>query len=160
MNLPPIHIHLQALIKMKAFLIYGNLHLPTREGLDPNRIFNQMGFSLRIMSTPTTTGNPTTEGVHQDGGDFSMTVLMKSKNVDYDCGAGKLSIMNLQVPFGVQYKDIDPNDVIDEVSLLSIVKCRFKVQNLCCISFVQFFRSNIKTTWTHSYLWTLQFLML
>ena len=116
---------------MKAFLIYENLHLPTREGLDPNRIFNQMGFALRVMSTPNTTGNPTTEGVHQDGGDFSMTVLMKSKNVDYPGGAGKLYIMNLEVPFGVQYEDIDQKDVIDEVSVSIVVKCRFLVQSLC-----------------------------
>ena len=103
---------------MKAFFMYDNLRLPTRQGLDPNRIFNQMGFSMRVMSTPNITGNPTTEGVHQDGSDFSMTVLMKSKNVDYDGGAGRLAIVNVSVPFGTQYQDVNPMDVIDEVFFL------------------------------------------
>ena len=39
---------LQALVRLKASFIYGNLNIPPREGLDAKRNFNQMAHFMRI----------------------------------------------------------------------------------------------------------------
>ena len=71
-------------------------------------------FSLiSIVSTPKILGDPTSEGVHQDGGDFTMTVLLKSQNVDFDGGSGLVSLVNLNEPFGTKHDEKDPKNIIE-----------------------------------------------
>ena len=65
-----------------------------------------------LVTTPKILGDPTSEGVHQDGGDFTMTVLLKSQNVNFDGGAGLVSIVNLNESFGTQYDQMNPENVI------------------------------------------------
>ena len=68
---------------------------------------------ISIVSTPKILGDPTSEGVHQDGGDFTMTVLLKSQNVDFDGGSGLVSLVNLNEPFGTKHDEKDPKNVIE-----------------------------------------------
>ena len=70
---------------------------------------------LFLVSTPKVLGEPTNEGVHQDGAEFTMTVFLKSQNVDFDGGAGLVSLVNLNEAFGTKYDQVDPKNIIKTV---------------------------------------------
>ena len=67
---------------------------------------------LLIVTTPKILGTPTNEGVHQDGGDFTMTVLLKSDNVDFKGRAGLVNLVNLKESIGTSYDRINPKNII------------------------------------------------
>ena len=100
----------------QAFMMMNMMDLiRIRPGCDPNRNFRQSGFFVRIMSTQGMDSNPTPEGVHQDGAEFTMTCLFKSLNIDFDDGAAKSTLVNLSQPFGTQFDQVDKRNIIDQV---------------------------------------------
>ena len=104
----------QALVKFKAFMMY-TIPKGTREGNDENRNYNQIGNFIRTVTTPNLLGEPASEGVHQDAQDYTITVLMKSHNVDWDAGSASSSIVNLKEPFGIPAAKINPENIIETV---------------------------------------------
>jgi len=104
----------QALQRFKAFVIYGTMDsVQPRNGCDPNRNWNQVGFFLRVMSTPNIVGDPTSEGVHQDGVEYSMSTLFKSQNMDWDRGSAVSSLVNLDQEFGTAYDELNFKNIVD-----------------------------------------------
>lgn len=66
----------QALLKFKAFMIQ-NVETKRRKDLDysTNRYVSTV-FNLRTITTPNLLGEPALEGIHSDGVDHTMTVLL------------------------------------------------------------------------------------
>ena len=54
-------------------------------------------------------------GVHQDGQNYVMTILMKSKNVDWINGSATSKVINLEEEFGKPGSEVDPKNIIDSV---------------------------------------------
>ena len=86
-----------------------------RPGCDPNRNSRQSGFFIRVMSAQGIDSNPTPEGVHQDGCEFTMTTLFNSLNIDFDAGAAKSTLVNLSQPIGTKFDQVDRRNIIDQV---------------------------------------------
>ena len=57
----------------------------------------------------------TFSGVHQDGQNYVMTVLMKSRNVDWNNGSATSTIINLNETFGKPGSEVHPKNIIDTV---------------------------------------------
>ena len=105
----------QAIVKFKSFMMY-NVKTEPRPGCDPKAMFNQNFFFARTISTPKTTGEPAAEGVHQDGVQFTMTMLLKSRNIDFDKQAAATSkLFSLEQPIGVSFQDANETNVIAKV---------------------------------------------
>ena len=104
----------QAIIKFKSFMMY-NVKTRPRKGCDPNAMFSQTIFFARTISTPNIMGEPAAEGVHQDGVEFTMTTLLKSKNVDYENQKAAIShLFNLNQTIGVSINEANSDNVISE----------------------------------------------
>ena len=54
-------------------------------------------------------------GVHQDGQNYVMTILMKSRNVDWNNGSATSKIINMEEGFGKPGSEVNPKNIIDKV---------------------------------------------
>ena len=65
------------------------------------------------MSLPNLVGNPTIEGVHQDGIEFIFTTFLKSNNVDFDhAKSATTQLVTLDQPIGTSFDDVNQTNVI------------------------------------------------
>lgn len=104
----------EGLMKLQVFFMNGNLDLPTlRPGCDPKRNFNMFGSFHRVITLPNLTGNPTTEGVHQDGVEFISITFLKSQNVDFvSAKSATTKIVSNDQPFGTQFQNVNEKNVL------------------------------------------------
>ena len=86
-----------------------------KPGCDDSRNWRQSGNFARVSSAPGVFSNPTPEGVHQDGCEFSMTTLFKSLNIDFDKGAVKSTLLSLSQEIGTKYNKIESKNIIHVV---------------------------------------------
>jgi len=108
----------QGLIRLKAFMMKGNLDISQpRQGCDSERNFSNTGNFHRVFSLPNMTGNPTLEGVHQDGTEFIMTTFIKSQNIDFDSGAASTFLVTNDQPLGTQYYELDQKNLIQTIQM-------------------------------------------
>lgn len=99
----------QALMRFKAFMMYGVSSLP-RRGCDPDRNWNMCGFFLRTETTPQILGEPAAEGVHMDGVEFTMTTLFKAVNMRADSAVTQA--YSLDQELGVQRDEANPDTIL------------------------------------------------
>ena len=104
----------QAIVKFLAFFIYG-VDTICRYGCDPKRNFNFSSFFVRTITTPSICGEPASEGVHGDGVEYTMTMLTKSSNVDYDSGSAVTRLLSLDEQLGIPAFDVNPNNVLQKL---------------------------------------------
>jgi len=104
----------QALIRFKAFMMC-DVPVNIRPGCDPERNISLIGNQMRIMATPTMAGEPASEGVHQDGCEFTMTTLFKSRNVDWASGSAMSTALSMNHKIGVKIDEIDEDCVVARV---------------------------------------------
>ena len=110
-----------------------NVETLPRPGCDPDAIFNQNVFFARTMSTPNTVGEPAAEGVHQDGVEFTMTTLLKSRNQNWDDKRSAFSkLFTKDQVIGVALEDADPNNVIAEVQHTKFFDTLLFIDNEVC----------------------------
>ena len=122
----------QAMIRFKAFMMYSVETLP-RPGCDPDAILNHNVFFARTMSTPNTMGEPAAEGVHQDGVEFTMTTLLKSRNQDWDKEkSARSKLLTKDQTIGVALEEADPDNVITEVQHSKFLDTLLFVDNEVC----------------------------
>ena len=86
-----------------------------KPGCDDSRNWRQSGNFARVSSAPGVFSNPTPEGVHQDGCEFSMTTLFKSLNIDFDKGAVKSTLLSQSKEIGTKYNKIESKNIIHVV---------------------------------------------
>jgi len=106
----------QALQSFKAYMISNTkdlVHL--KPGCDDSRNWRQSGNFARVSSAPGVFSNPTPEGVHQDGCEFTMTTLFKSLNIDFEKGAVKSTLLSLSQEIGTKYNEVESKNIIDVV---------------------------------------------
>jgi len=106
----------QALQSFKAYMISNAKDLvPLKPGCDDSRNWRQSGNFARVTSAPGVFSNPTPEGVHQDGTEFTMTTLFKSLNIDFEKGAVKSTLLSLSQERGTPYNEVESKNIIDVV---------------------------------------------
>ena len=122
----------QAMIRFKTFMM-ENVESTPRPGCDPDAIFNQNVFFARTMSTSKTEGEPAAEGVHQDGVEFTMTTLLKSRNQDWDKEkSARSKLFTRDQTIGVAFGYADLNNVIVEVQHTTFLDTLLFVDNEVC----------------------------
>ncbi|WP_084728180.1 2OG-Fe dioxygenase family protein [Yersinia nurmii] len=102
----------QALIKAKAYLIEGVTVIPRTK---LNQASNQhlcTVFNLRTTTSPTIIGEPTSEGVHSDGCDHTMTIFLGSNNIADD--SAKTFIHDMKQTTGLKHNDINKDLIVTE----------------------------------------------
>lgn len=102
----------QALLKLKMLLIEGNRFTPRRltDQQSPKSISTV--FHLRLIAEPNSLSELSIEGVHKDGVDHTMIVMMNKNNVKNNSGA--LRVHSPQEAIGTPWQDINPNNVLYE----------------------------------------------
>ncbi|EMP4353278.1 2OG-Fe dioxygenase family protein [Proteus mirabilis] len=102
----------QALLKLKMLLIEGNRFTPRRltDQQSPKSISTV--FHLRLIAEPNSLSELSIEGVHKDGVDHTMIVMMNKNNVKDNSGA--LRVHSPQEAIGTPWQDINPNNVLYE----------------------------------------------
>merc|ERR1712061_516239 len=71
-----------------------------------------MGFH-RCITLPNSVGDPTFEGLHQDGVEFIATMFLKAHNVDFDhAKSATTKLVSLDQPIGTTFDNVDPKNVI------------------------------------------------
>ncbi|WP_193017069.1 2OG-Fe dioxygenase family protein [Proteus sp. FME41] len=102
----------QALLKLKMLLIQGNTftsrHLTDQKS--PKSISTV--FHLRLIAQPDSLSELSIEGVHKDGVDHTMIVMMSKYNVKDNTGA--LRVHSPQEAIGTPWQDINPENVLYE----------------------------------------------
>ena len=105
----------KAIVKFKSLMMY-NVKTTPRPGCDPNAMINQNFFFTRVISTPKLMGEPATEGVHQDGVEFTMTTLLKTRNVDFEIQKAAVSkLFDLNQNIGVAFDKTNASNVVTTV---------------------------------------------
>ncbi|OOS04625.1 hypothetical protein SAMN02745664_10317 [Moraxella cuniculi DSM 21768] len=103
----------QALLKFKSFMIQDVL-VRKRPNLDysANRYVSTV-FNLRTITTPKLLGEPALEGVHSDGVDHTMTVLLDAKNLTQDSAI--TFVHDIREQNGLRYDECNPDYVLSQV---------------------------------------------
>ncbi|UPK81568.1 2OG-Fe dioxygenase family protein [Proteus vulgaris] len=102
----------QALLKLKMLLIQGNTFTPRHltDQQSPKSISTV--FHLRLIAQPDSLSELSIEGVHKDGVDHTMIVMMNKHNVKDNTGA--LRIHSPQEAIGTPWQEINPENVLYE----------------------------------------------
>lgn len=96
----------QALLKFKFFLV-DDIPIVRRPGLDyTSDKWICTAFHTRTTTTHELTGEPALEGVHSDGVDHTMTVLLGSRNMTADSAVTR--IHDMREKNATRWSDIDP----------------------------------------------------
>jgi hypothetical protein len=96
----------QALLLFQL-LVTGEVEITHRPGLDyDSDKWICTAFHLRTVSTAELTGEPALEGVHSDGVDHTMTVLLGVRNMTDD--SAMTCIHDMQERNGTRWQDVDP----------------------------------------------------
>lgn len=102
----------QALLKLKMLLIQGNTFTPRHltDQQSPKSISTV--FYLRLIAQPDSLSELSIEGVHKDGVDHTMIVMMNKHNVKDNTGA--LRVHSPQEAIGTPWQEINPENVLYE----------------------------------------------
>ncbi|MDS0790351.1 2OG-Fe dioxygenase family protein [Proteus vulgaris] len=102
----------QALLKLKMLLIQGNTFTPRHltDQQSPKSISTV--FHLRLIAQPDSLSELSIEGVHKDGVDHTMIVMMNKHNVKDNTGA--LRVHSPQEAIGTPWQEINPENVLYE----------------------------------------------
>ncbi|NBM54405.1 hypothetical protein GWI68_06290 [Proteus sp. G2669] len=102
----------QALLKLKMLLIQGNTFTPRHltDQQSPKSISTV--FHLRLIAQPDSLSELSIEGVHKDGVDHTMVVMMNKHNVKDNTGA--LRVHSPQEAIGTPWQEINPENVLYE----------------------------------------------
>ncbi|NBM03520.1 MULTISPECIES: 2OG-Fe dioxygenase family protein [Proteus] len=102
----------QALLKLKMLLIQGNTFTPRHltDQQSPKSISTV--FHLRLIAQPDSLSELSIEGVHKDGVDHTMIVMMNKHNVKDNTGA--LRVHSPQEAIGTPWQKINPENVLYE----------------------------------------------
>ncbi|MCX2589624.1 2OG-Fe dioxygenase family protein [Proteus penneri] len=102
----------QALLKLKMLLIQGNAFTPRHltDQQSPKSISTV--FHLRLIAQPDSLSELSIEGVHKDGVDHTMIVMMNKYNVKDNTGA--LRVHSPQEAIGTPWQKINPENVLYE----------------------------------------------
>lgn len=108
----------QALLKFQSFML-KDVNVRERANLDysANRYVSTV-FNLRTITTPNLLGEPALEGVHSDGVDHTMTVLLGLDNLNKDSAI--TFVHDIRERNGIKY-----NECRDEYLLGSVCHRRF-----------------------------------
>lgn len=102
----------QALLKLKMLLIQGNIFTP-RHLTDQNSPKSiSTVFHLRLIAQPDSLSELSIEGVHKDGVDHTMIVMMNKNNVKNNTGA--LRVHSPKEAIGTPWQEINPENVLYE----------------------------------------------
>ncbi len=102
----------QALLKLKMLLIQGNKFI-SRHLTDQNSPKSiSTVFHLRLIAQPDSLSELSIEGVHKDGVDHTMIVMMNKNNVKDNTGA--LRVHSPKEAIGTAWQKIDPKNVLYE----------------------------------------------
>ncbi|WP_337135998.1 2OG-Fe dioxygenase family protein [Proteus terrae] len=102
----------QALLKLKMLLIQGNTFTP-RHLTDQNSPKSiSTVFHLRLIAQPDSLSELSIEGVHKDGVDHTMIVMMNKNNVKDNTGA--LRVHSPKEAIGTPWQEIAPENVLYE----------------------------------------------
>ncbi|MBG6037850.1 2OG-Fe dioxygenase family protein [Proteus cibarius] len=102
----------QALLKLKMLLIQGNTFTP-RHLTDQNSPKSiSTVFHLRLIAQPDSLSELSIEGVHKDGVDHTMIVMMNKNNVKDNTGA--LRVHSPKEAIGTPWQEINPENVLYE----------------------------------------------
>ncbi|HEJ9627566.1 hypothetical protein CEP63_005010 [Proteus mirabilis] len=102
----------QALLKLKMLLIQGNTFTP-RHLTDQNSPKSiSTVFHLRLIAQPDSLSELSIEGVHKDGVDHTMIVMMNKNNVKDNTGA--LRVHSPKEAIGTPWQEINPKNVLYE----------------------------------------------
>ncbi|WP_353640716.1 2OG-Fe dioxygenase family protein [Shigella sp. FC1655] len=102
----------QALLKLKMLLIQGNTFTP-RHLTDQNSPKSiSTVFHLRLIAQPDSLSELSIEGVHKDGVDHTMIVMMNKNNVKDKTGT--LRVHSPNEPIGTPWQKIAPENVLYE----------------------------------------------
>ncbi len=102
----------QALLKLKILLIQGNTFTP-RHLTDQNSPKSiSTVFHLRLIAQPDSLSELSIEGVHKDGVDHTMIVMMNKNNVKDNTGA--LRVHSPKEAIGTPWQEINPENVLYE----------------------------------------------
>lgn len=95
----------QALLKLKMLLIHGNTFTP-RDLTDQlsSKLISTV-FHLRLIAQPNSLSELSIEGVHKDGVDHTMIIMMKKKNVKNSSGA--LRVHSPKEAIGTPWQNIN-----------------------------------------------------
>ena len=55
------------------------------------------------------------EGVHQDGQEFVMTTLLKTRNIDWKAGSCKTRVLRLEEPLNTHHNNVNPKNIIQDI---------------------------------------------
>ncbi|OAT49077.1 hypothetical protein M997_0762 [Proteus hauseri ATCC 700826] len=102
----------QALLKLKMLLIEGNTFTPRRltNPLSPKLISTV--FHLRLIAQPNSLSELSIEGVHKDGVDHTMIVMMNKNNVKDNSGA--LRVHSPAEKIGTPWQEINHENILYE----------------------------------------------
>lgn len=102
----------QALLKLKMLLIQENAFTPRHltDQQSPKSISTV--FHLRLIAQPDSLSELSIEGVHKDGVDHTMIVMMNKHNVKDNTGA--LRVHSPQEAIGTPWQKINPENVLYE----------------------------------------------
>ncbi|QHP75193.1 hypothetical protein EKQ45_04090 [Proteus vulgaris] len=102
----------QALLKLKMLLIQGNTFTP-RHLTDQNSPKSiSTVFHLRLIAQPDSLSELSIEGVHKDGVDHTMIVMMNKNNVKDNTGT--LRVHSPKEAIGTPWQEINPENVLYE----------------------------------------------
>ncbi|QPB78286.1 hypothetical protein EHE21_02335 [Proteus sp. GOKU] len=102
----------QALLKLKMLLIQGNTFTP-RHLTDQNSPKSiSTVFHLRLIAQPDSLSELSIEGVHKDGVDHTMIVMMNKNNVKDNTGA--LRVHSPKEAIGTPWQEVNPENVLYE----------------------------------------------
>ncbi|QIG07386.1 2OG-Fe dioxygenase family protein [Proteus sp. ZN5] len=102
----------QAILKLKMLLIQGNTFTP-RHLTDQNSPKSiSTVFHLRLIAQPDSLSELSIEGVHKDGVDHTMIVMMNKNNVKDNTGA--LRVHSPKEAIGTPWQEINPENVLYE----------------------------------------------
>lgn len=102
----------QALLKLKMLLIQGNTFTPRHLTDQQSQKSISTVFHLRLIAQPDTLSELSIEGVHKDGVDHTMIVMMNKNNVKDNTGA--LRVHSPKEVIGTPWQDINPTNVLYE----------------------------------------------
>ncbi|MBI6530579.1 2OG-Fe dioxygenase family protein [Proteus vulgaris] len=104
----------QALLKLKMLLIQGNIFTPRHltDQQSPKSISTV--FHLKLIAQPDSLSELSIEGVHKDGVDHTMIVMMNKDNVKNNTGT--LRVHSPQEAIGTPWQEITPEHMLYEHS--------------------------------------------
>lgn len=102
----------QALLKLKMLLIQGNTFTPRHLTVQNSPKSISTVFHLRLIAQPDSLSELSIEGVHKDGVDHTMIVMMNKNNVKDNTGA--LRVHSPKEAIGTPWQEINPENVLYE----------------------------------------------